>query len=186
MLGICREVAVSFVTQRSDAAPPRDYDDDVRLDPPRVAVFANDVAWAFGLTDTAGNRLVFDTSPKPGASGEKRARAVIAELRNVLANVRPAPRAPSIGELVAILEAPTATTTAKARRRALAELVELVAQGTHHRAKRQERGRVLAEIVLLFGLEAALGASTVPVSSDADVVAAFAGIDRAVTALQGR
>jgi hypothetical protein len=81
------------------------------------------------------------------------------------------------------LRALAAAATPKGRRRALAELVELVAQGTHHRAKRQERARILGELVLLLDLEASLDVTTPP---NAPVDAALVTVARSIDAILER
>lgn len=152
-----------------------------------LSAWATDVAWAFGLKDASSARLVFE--PPRDA---KAAARLLARLGPALDEVRPASGAPSVGEVIGALYWSTAHPDARpawppfaralrpgarAQRRAFAELEELVAQGTHGRAKRQERPRVLAELVVLFDLEPSLGLQP---TTDLDAVArAIASLLRA-------
>jgi hypothetical protein len=120
----------------------------VKLSPTELTTVAADVAWAFGIMDASGTKLRFDGPLKHGD---------LERLRRALDGVRPVASAPSIGEVLGLLRASDETTSRRARRRLVAELDALVAQGTHGRAKRQERKRIFAELVLLFDLEASLG-----------------------------
>jgi hypothetical protein len=140
----------------------------VNLAPRQVATYANAVAHALGLKDANGALLSFDEPNSP-----KVLDALYARLGTALDARRPSKHAPSIGEVIAALvwSRETASPRARAtrwppppsarwtrpgrdgRKRALAELTELVAQGAYDRTKRAERGRVLAELLLLFDLE---------------------------------
>lgn len=144
----------------------------MKLEPRRAAEFANAIAHALGLRDVGGP-LSFDEPATPRAL-----EALQIRLGKALDALRPAPHAPSIGEVVAVLawSAPGSANPRRwpprpsgrprwSARRGLAELTELVAQGSFERTKRAERGRVLAQLILLFDLEGTLGLSF-PASTD--------------------
>ena len=138
--------------------------------PDQLAGLASDVVWAFGLKDPSGSPLVL------------RPRALVPALARALGGLRPVARAPSIGEIVERLRGLDPKSPPRVRRKLVRELVELVAQGTHGRAKRQERKRILGDIVLLFALEPTLlGQAAVAPTLDARLEA----IDCAVTKILG-
>jgi hypothetical protein len=147
----------------------------MKLPPQALAVMATDVGWAFGLRDAAGAKLTFPAPQGPRAERELRAR-----LDEALHEVRPVTGAPSVGEVLAALRGHGGKGSARVRRRLVAELDALVAQGTHRRAKRQERRRILASLVLLHDLEEALGVSPAP---RATVDATMAAVTRAVAGI---
>jgi hypothetical protein len=137
---------------------------------------AADVAWAFGLVDRSGAKLTFaDPAEAPART--------VARVGAALDDVRPAAGAPSVGEVLRSLRALDRGAPRRVRRRLVAELEALVAQATHGRAKRQERRRILGELIVLFELEPALGIERDPDSGAADarltaLAAAVAGILR--------
>jgi hypothetical protein len=130
-----------------------------------TADFANAIARALALVDANGAPLVFEEPRSPRALD-----ALYTRFGAALDSRRPSKHAPSIGELVAVLVWSKGAPPTKRRwppppetrarrdpsRRALAELVEVVAQGSFERTKRAERGRVVAELLLLFDLESLL------------------------------
>ena len=159
-----------------------------------LLAIANDVAWAFGLKDAHGAPVVF-APPPPGrhAQRPKPARDPRPILDDALSRVRPVASAPSILEVLRALAAldpmgasppypdPASTKASRSpprvRRRLVAELDELVAQGTHLRAKRQERKRILGELVILFGLEPVLAITSPSAKLDARVDAIAEAVD---------
>jgi hypothetical protein len=138
----------------------------VNLGPRQVATYANAVAHALGLKDANGVLLSFD---EPGSA--RALDALYTRLGTALDARMPSKHAPPIGEVIAVLVWSRENARARAMRwppkpaarwarpgrentkRALAELIELVAQGAYDRTKRAERGRVVAELLLLFDLE---------------------------------
>lgn len=118
------------------------------LAPELLAAYANDIVRAFGAGAS------FDVP------GDFRGHAKIRErVCEVLAEIRPHPDGPSLAEALVDL-------LADARRgwldrggaaRRLAELSALFDQAAFRRTKRAERGRLFAELVVLFQLEPATG-----------------------------
>jgi hypothetical protein len=143
----------------------------------RLAAIAADLVWAFGLKGADGAPLAL---PEP--SSPKATARLLRDLEGAFGRVRPIASAPSIGEVVAALRATGPPAPARVRRRLVAELDALVAQGTHGRAKRQERKRVLGEIVLVFGLEGALGIAPAAAAEDERLAA----VSRAVATILER
>ncbi|MBX3221488.1 MAG: hypothetical protein KF795_13280 [Labilithrix sp.] len=159
------------------------------LEPRAVAAFATAVARALGLTDATGAPLQFEEPRTPQALDALRLR-----LGTALDARRPSKHAPSIGEVVGLLVSrrdgsvgrrawPARPAAGSGPRlgtsRALAELVELVAQGSFERTKRAERGRVLAELLLVFELESLLSP---PVEPTADAEEALRRVRKALAA----
>ncbi len=149
----------------------------MKLEPRATADFANAVARALGLTDGSGAPLSFE---EPRTS--KALDALLVRLGTALDARRPSKHAPSIGEIIGVLawsreggagqrawpaRPPSRSGARLGAQRALAELTELVAQGSFDRTKRAERGRILAELILLFDLEALLKPPVEP-TSDAE------------------
>ncbi|MBN9163457.1 MAG: hypothetical protein BGO98_31640 [Myxococcales bacterium 68-20] len=150
----------------------------MKLEPRATADFANAVARALGLTDGSGAPLSFE---EPRTS--KALDALLVRLGTALDARRPSKHAPSIGEIIGVLAwsreggagqqrawpaRPASRSGARlGTQRALAELTELVAQGSFDRTKRAERGRILAELILLFDLESLLKPPVEP-TSDAE------------------
>ncbi len=108
------------------------------LDLPTLAVYAREVARAFGLA-----------RPILEPRDERQRKALLRDLSAALHGVRPIAAAKSIGEVLANL---TASGQERAVRRQLAELDDLVASATFARTKRAERGRVFALLLLVFDL----------------------------------
>ena len=113
----------------------------------QAVTFANDLARGFGLTDAEGAPLEL---PEP--RDDRRVTDLIRRLRAALAVVRPVATAPSIAEaLGAVIESNSRTA-----RRNLAELDALFVKATG-RAKRADRARLFAQLLVLFDLEKAVG-----------------------------
>jgi hypothetical protein len=143
----------------------------VKLGPRATANFANTVARALGLSDANGTPLSFDEPRSP-----RTVDALYTRLGTALDSKRPSKHAPSIGELVTVLvwskgakaadrrwpAPPSRSARPRDATKALAELVEVVALGSFERTKRAERGRVLAELLLLFELEGLLDVEVGP------------------------
>ncbi|MBX3198824.1 MAG: hypothetical protein KF894_11860 [Labilithrix sp.] len=160
----------------------------MQLDPRATAEFANAVARALGLSDATGAPLAFDEPRTPRALDALRLR-----LGTALDGRRPSKHAPSIGEVLGALVSSRdavgrrawparpdpASRSRHGTQRALAELVELVAQGSFERTKRAERGRVLAELLLVFDLESLLSP---PVEPTRDAEEALRRVRRALAA----
>lgn len=119
------------------------------LSPAEAAALATQLARAFGLVDTAGAALRFDPPRSPRKGVDPRPA-----LRAALEGVTPRRSAPSVGRALAALA--SSVGAARPFRRALAELDQVVAQATFSRTKRAERGRVLAQLLVLFELDGAL------------------------------
>jgi len=124
-----------------------------------LAVYAGDVLRALGDA----------SAPSPGsdAGGTERLRA------RVLAHmdaVRPMAGGPSLGEVLRpMVEAARRDRLDLARgRRPMAELEALFEQAAFRRTKRAERGRLFAELVVLFGIEGALGVEGGAAMTDAE------------------
>ncbi|MCW5836443.1 MAG: hypothetical protein KIS78_28850 [Labilithrix sp.] len=160
----------------------------MELDPRATAEFANAVARALGLKDPEGAPLELEEPRTP-----RELEALRLRLGTALDARRPSKHAPSIGEVVGALVRsrggaarrawPAATAARPGARlgtgRALAELAELVAQGSYERTKRAERGRVLAELLLVFDLEPLLSP---PVEPTSDAEEALRRVRRALAA----
>lgn len=130
----------------------------VRFTPAQLFALAGEIAHAFGAKDAHGAPLRFVAPPD-----ERRVVALRQVLRLALDAVRPVARAPAIGDVLAAL----ADHVTRARdgggrhvRRQLAELDELVALAAYGRAKRAERSRLLAVLLVFFELDVALGFAT--------------------------
>ncbi|MBL8610220.1 MAG: hypothetical protein JNL38_22985 [Myxococcales bacterium] len=122
-----------------------------------LAELATEVAHALGLRDAGGASLSFD------AQRERDPARVRARLLEALHGCRPAKRAPAVGAVVkALLDAAAARSAPSALLRHVAELRELVAQGGHRRTKRAERDRAFGALLVVFGLDAALGFTADP------------------------
>ena len=142
--GLCRRA-------RSDAGAPRAltrYVSAVSLAPHDAARYANDVARAFGVAaafEPPGDRRAMD--------------AIRRQVREALTEIRARPDAPSIGQWLTALghETTAGWRDAHRARRLLAELRAVFLETSFRRTKRAERGRLLAELVVLFELEPALG-----------------------------
>jgi hypothetical protein len=148
----------------------------LKLTANQIAGLANSIAHAFGLKDDGGALLSFD-APPPASAPRKGIDALYTRLGIALDAKKPSKHAPAIGEMIAILvwsirlERPTRwppqpPPRSRDAKRALAELIELVAQGAYERTKRAERGRVFAELFVLFDLESILG---ITVAADEDI-----------------
>ena len=163
----------------------------MKLSPRATAGLANAIAHALGLEDPSSNGAIlsFDEPRSPRAID-----ALYTRLGAALDGKRPSKHAPSIGQLIAILVSskgggpsrhwppPAALRPGRAKdspRRALAELIELVAQGSFERTKRAERARVLGELLLLFDLESLLDVELEP---GTDVEEALRRVRRALAA----
>ena len=162
----------------------------MKLSPRATADLANAIAHALGLQEPnpKGAVLSFDEPRSPRAFD-----ALYTRLGAALDARRPSKHAPSIGQLIAILVSskgggpsaqwpPAALVPGRVKgssRRALAELVELVAQGSFERTKRAERARVLGELLLLFDLESLLD---VEIEPGTDVEEALRRVRRALAA----
>lgn len=113
-----------------------------------LAAYANEIAHAFGL----------DVAVAAEPRNERQARALVADLRSRLRQVRPVASAGSIGEVLDALAACAgAGGPARRARRQLAELDDLVAAGTYARTKRAARGRIFALLLVVFELAALTG-----------------------------
>jgi hypothetical protein len=114
----------------------------------QAVTFANDLARGFGLKDAQGATLEL---PEP--RDDRRVTDLLRRLRVALAAVRPVATAPSIAEaLGAVTES-----TRRTARKNLAELDALFAKATYGRAKRAERARLFAQLLVLFDLERSVG-----------------------------
>ena len=110
--------------------------------------FANDLARGLGLKNADGATLEL---PEP--RDDRRVTDLIRRLRAALHVVRPIASAPSIAEaLGAVIDS-----SARTARRNLAELDALFAKATYGRAKRAERARLFAQLLVLFDLERTVG-----------------------------
>jgi hypothetical protein len=110
--------------------------------------FANDLARGLGLKNADGAILEL---PEP--RDDRRVTDLIRRLRAALDVVRPIASAPSIAEaLGAVIDS-----SARTARRNLAELDALFAKATYGRAKRAERARLFAQLLVLFDLERTVG-----------------------------
>lgn len=114
----------------------------------QAVTLANDLARGFGLKDAEGARLEL---PEP--RDDRRVSDLIRRLRAALAVVRPVPTAPSISEALSAV----AESSSRTARRNLAELDALFAKATYGRAKRADRSRLFAQLLVLFDLEKAVG-----------------------------
>jgi hypothetical protein len=113
----------------------------------QAVTFANDLARGFGLKDAEGASLEL---PEP--RDDRRVADLLGRLRAALAAVRPVATAPSISEaLSAVMESSSRTA-----RRNLAELDALFVKATG-RAKRADRARLFAQMLVLFDLEKTVG-----------------------------
>ena len=113
----------------------------------QAVTFANDLARGFGLKNAEGVRLEL---PEP--RDDRRVTDLIRRLREALAVVRPVPAAPSISEALSAVSESSSRTA----RRNLAELDALFVKATG-RAKRADRTRLFAQLLVLFDLEKAVG-----------------------------
>jgi hypothetical protein len=123
------------------------------LAPDVLASYASDIVRAFGAARS------FDIP------GDMRARAQIRErVREVLAEIRPHPEGPSIAEALADLleDARRGWRDPAGAAGHLAELAALFEQAAFRRTKRAERGRLFAELIVLFEIEAATGLGSGP------------------------
>ncbi len=123
------------------------------LAPHDAAGYANDVARAFGVASAF----------EPPA--DRRAmEAMRKQVREALAEIRSRPDAPSVGEWLAALglEASRGWRDASRARHLFAELRAVFLETSFRRTKRAQRGRLFAELVVLFELEPALGAELDP------------------------
>ena len=113
----------------------------------QAVTFANDLARGFGLKNADGGSLEL---PEP--RDDRRVADLLRRLRAALAVVRPVAAAPSISEaLSAVMESSSRTA-----RRNLAELHALFVKATYP-AKRADRARLFAQLLVLFDLEKTVG-----------------------------
>jgi len=113
----------------------------------QAVTFANDLARGFGLKNAEGASLEL---PEP--RDDRRVTDLLRRLRAALAVVRPVATAPSISDaLSAVMESSSRTA-----RRNLAELDALFVKATY-RAKRADRARLFAQLLVLFDLERTVG-----------------------------
>jgi hypothetical protein len=119
----------------------------VSLAPHEAAGYANDVARAFGVASAF----------EPPAD-RRAVEAIRRQVREALAAIRSRPDEPSVGEWIAALgqEASRGWRDASRARHLLAELRAVFLETSFRRTKRAERGRLLAQLVVLFELEPAL------------------------------
>jgi len=118
------------------------------LAPDVLSAYAND------LVRVLGGSASFEPP------GDARARTTIRNrVRALLNEMRPQPDGPSVGEALADLigDAQRGWADRSGASRRLAELVALFEQDAFRRTKRAERGRLLAQLVVLFELEPATG-----------------------------
>jgi hypothetical protein len=114
----------------------------------QAVTFANDLVRGFGLKDADGARLEL---PEP--RDDRRVTDLVRRLRAALAVVRPVATAPSISEaLGAVMDS-----SARTARRNLAELDALFVKATFGRAKRADRARLFAQLLVMFDLEKTVG-----------------------------
>ena len=146
----------------------------MKLPPGVVVAWSNTVAHALGLRGPDAEPLAFPEN------GRGSLVAVTRKLGEALDACAPSRYAPSIGALLGQLAWSTGAPVTRgwpprpskaarpiSPRRALAELEELVAQGAYDRTRRAERGRVLAEMLLLFDLEGFLAVKAADDPEDA-------------------
>ncbi len=124
----------------------------------QASTFANELSRGFGLKDATGGVLEL---PKP--RDDRRVTDLLRRLRAALDVVRPVKTAPSVGEALGTLVTDAAKKEKLSRaarassRRNLAELDAVFEQATHGRAKRAERARLFAQLLVLFDLETTVG-----------------------------
>jgi hypothetical protein len=125
----------------------------VPLAPELVAAYARDPLHGFGSA-------VEVTTP----ADRRQHEAVLRRVREALDDTRSRPGDPSLGELVAALmeESRRGWPDATHTRRQLAELGAVFQETSFRRTKRAERGRLHAELLVLFDLEQALGIARDP------------------------
>lgn len=115
------------------------------LAPSDLALYASNLARTFGPA------IAFQEPV------DARARAAVrSSVVTILGEVRPHPDGPSLGEALSILREDARLLRPTAARN-LAELSALFDQAAFRRTKRAERGRLFAELVVLFELEPAIG-----------------------------
>lgn len=116
--------------------------------PPELAAYAADLSRAFG-------EPVDFAQP----ADERGRKALRARLVTVLHTARPHPDGPSIAEaLRPLIDDAARGQLAKSRSaKMLAELQAVFIQASFRRTKRAERGRLFAQLIVVFELEAAVG-----------------------------
>ena len=127
----------------SPIAAARDW-----LAPEALSAYANEIVRAFGAAGT------FEPPPNPRARASIRDRA-----RATLGEIRPHAAGPSLGEALGDLleDARRGWPDRTRASQRLAELAALFEQAAFRRTKRAERARLLAQLIVLFELEPALG-----------------------------
>ena len=142
------------------------------LAPTDIAAYASDVASVFGMATPW-------TPPRDEREGAK-VRASVVEL---LAAIRPHAKSPSVGEVLQTLcdYRRHGWPDRSAAARQMAELHDLFEQAAFRRTKRAQRGRLFAQLVVLFELEPAVGLGVANEVTDAE-----AHLRRVRRSLRGR